>query len=260
MDGCDGIGTVGAQIERLVQDSLKSSIVAAPLEPAGYYYFQNPAGEAALTLAKPGWHGERLASPTEMLTFVRRRIADKALKNPAIFYNENTIVLAYDADDRRDVAVCKLVASEQWATLVRIGGKHVAQDELVRLLRIVFRGCLSDNRLLALIREIKWAIDTGGGNSVQHGRESMGKQIVATVQGVDAIPEETSITIPVFDNHTFRAKIDVAIDINVRNQTFALIPFPQELHNAMESALDDILIQFSAEGLPPAFRGSYRAD
>lgn len=256
-DNDGGIGMVGQQIERLTAGAAKTQILSTSGEPGGYYYLIGPDGKAVLTLAKASWHSEALESPGEMNGFIKQRLsAEGALKNPAVFYSEKRIVLVYDFDERRDRAQCELVTSSQYATLQSVAGKAMTQKDFIRMLRVTFRGCLSDGNLLTSLRNINWGVNESGTANIQHGQESLGRQLIAQVQGISVIPEELQLTVPMFENHPFRCSIQCAIDIDAQARTFAITPFPQELRKALESTLDDILIGLSAEGFPPAFRGT----
>ncbi len=246
---------IGEQIERLVKNNEMFEITASNLEPPGYYFVRNPGGKAELVKAKPSLHCEKIESPVEMDKFIAQRMGAKALLNPAIFYDEDAVVLAYDIDDRRDFAICNLQRSSQWNKLQQVANKAMPQKDFIRLLRVDFRGCLADTSLLNLLRGVQWTANDSGQTNIQHGKESLGRQITSQVQGVDVIPEELALTIPVFENHSFRVRVQCAIDVIVDSRSFGITPFPQEMHNALESALDDILLQFSKEGYPPAFRG-----
>lgn len=249
-------GNTGAQIEKLVRESVKTTTFTTNHEPSGYYYIVGPDGNASLQLGTPDWHKETLDSPKEMENFIIQRKKDGAFDNPALFYNEQQLVLCYDINDRRDRTVCKLEPSQQYTKLSEIAGKILPQKDIIRLLRIIFRGCLGDSGILNLLRNIKWSVNDGGDSQIQQGRESLGRQIIQQVQGVEVIPEELALTIPMFDNHPTRQRIECAIDVAVESRGFSITPYPQELRKAMEQTLDDISIQFAKEGYPPAFRGT----
>lgn len=254
MSDSGGIGAVGEQIERLAIDSLTAEIIStSEREPTGYYYLQQPQGEATLILAKPHWHSEKIASPIELEKMLIARKKD--FVDPVIFYDELNVSLVYDLATRRDFINCPLVQSTQFKEIARVSSKPMPQKDFIRLLRVIFRGCLADSSILNNFRNIQWSASENGGSDIQHGRESLGRQITASVQGIQTIPEEITLTIPLFENHGFLSSIECAIDISVESRSFAITPFPQQLHHAMEATLDDILLQFSKEGYPPAFRG-----
>lgn len=252
------LGQLGQQIQQLTEESLTASLMNAPQEPEGFYYLQQPkALAAALTLAAPKWHAERLESPAELAKFIQDRI-DRGILNgdPAIFYGKESVALVYNLITRRDVATCILKPSAQFLTLTKQAGVCRSQKDFIRDLRVIYRNCLSDNSLINNLRGIKWGNSDTGGAEIQHGKESMGRQIINQVQGMDIIPEEITLTLPVFENHPFRTTIQCAVDINPEARSFALTPFPQEVHNAMENTLDDILLGLDKDKFPPAFRGS----
>lgn len=245
---------IGQQIERLTRESIKTSTLNAP-GPTGWYYLVDPQGKAELQLAKPPWHNECLESPKAIEEFIADGIKKQKFADPAIFYGIKGVVLYYDRNDRRDIASCPLPFSTQYCTLRDRNGQYMTQKDFIRMLRVTFHNSLADGGLLNILSKIRWEQNANGSSEMTHGKESLGRQLIASVQGIDVVPDELTVVVPMFENHPYRASIKCAIDINVEARTFSLTPYPQEIQNAFENTLEDIRFGFTAEGFPPAFRG-----
>lgn len=255
----EGINKIGEQIERLVRASVTTNVVGGSGEPDGAYYLIGPEGKAHLKIPGPKRHAEFLDTPLELTKYLANLAAGGG-KNAAVFYTETSIVAVYDRDDRRDRVSVLLKPSPQYSWLRDSGVKTMGQQEIVRTLRITFRGNLvGGSDIVNLLRKLKFKADGTAEGDIQHGRESLGKTIVNEVTGLNALPEDISFNVPVFDNHPFRAYIECALEIDPANQNFRITAFPQQVKNAMDAAMSDI--EFTLAGndpkvtLPPRFRG-----
>lgn len=239
------------KIEELTKKAMTAQVIQVP-ERKGVYLLQKPDGTAEMMVADPSWHNEVLDTPEELVRFIKDDIANGGgdANTAAIFYSEQFINFVYSLEDRRDIATCMLKQSPQYQWLAKFGGQPMTQASLVRALRIDFRGCLQHEGFLTVVRNLKWAVNSDGERAIQHGRESMGKNLIAELKGEAAIPEETALLVPVFDNWNGRKLVRCAVEIDPANQSFAITPYPQEMKTAMDDTLADIAEAFEAiEGL-----------
>lgn len=212
-----------------------------------------PDGRREVVEARPKRHSEKLATPAELGAFVRDLPDNSA---GVLFYSFDQVVYCYDRNDRRDTAACRLDLSPQFRWLSTESQQPLNQAGIVRVLRIVFRGCLSRyTELLGLLRQLKF---TAGGQTeadLQHARESMGKSIQAAVTGISALPEELVLHVPVYENHPFTVDVDCALEVFPAEQAFKLTPYPLELRRARDAAMSSIQDMLTGPGLPPAYEG-----
>jgi hypothetical protein len=253
MDGQDMAQAID-KISALATAAQKTTTLAVNQEPAGYYYLIGPDGKATLTEAKPGWHAEKLATPAQLRDFIK----GTTMGEGALFYDEQRVTYVYSLDDRRDRATCDLKKSPQYLWLETAAAKPVvlSQRDFIRTLRVLFRGCVGESNLLPLVRDLKFTGASEGAGNIQHGRESIGRSITNAVTGQSAIPEEVALTVPVFENHPLRARISCALEVVPQDQTFQLIPYPLEVHQAMDAALADVVATLKADGVPTSYNGS----
>jgi hypothetical protein len=231
----NGIGSAVEQVVKLTRETRKTEILPATLEPQGYYYLVGPDGASTKVLAQPAWHRETLQTPSELRNF----IAANPGGNSAVFVGPEQVVFVYDMQDRRNVAVCPLKTSPQYQLLLS-PPQQMSQSDFIRLLRIPLHGCLTSENLIPLLRELKFESGDIANTTIQHGRESMGRQINSAVTGVDKIPDEIGLLIPVFENHAYTHLIKCAVEVFSQERTFRLTPYPLQLKTAMEAALTDI--------------------
>ena len=251
----EGLGNVIPQIEKIVRDSVKTTILATPLERDGVYMVVGANGIGTKIVADPKWHNETLETPAALYDFIKAQKTDAAYA--AVFMSEGGIQYIYSLADRRDRAFVDLQHSDPFNWLEDESGEMLTQAEIVRLLRITMRGCLSDtSKLLEILRKLNLKVTVESGGDIQHGKESLGRNVLATATGAAEIPEEVTFNIPVYNNHVFRAKIVCAIEVFPADGRFRLTPYPMEMLKAVDDAMDDISFLLSKPDMPPLFRGA----
>lgn len=163
---------------------------------------------------------------------------------PVLWISGEAVVLLPDDGDRRDRITLPLAKSHQFAKLIELSkDAELDQAALIRLLRVDLPGAGGRAELLATVRNIKWRTASAGNANIQHGNESMGKQIEAEVSGAGAIPEQVLVTGPVYRNpgerdNTFGVLCD--LEIVPTEQVFMFKPLPDEIERVTEAALEGI--------------------
>lgn len=181
----------------------------------------------------PPLRSEKLASLSELAEFVKKQMTNAAI----VFAAMDGVTALYDVKDRRERASLALAASDQWKLLSGAAGKSYGQREFYALLRVGFDGCLPDDRLLALVKSIKWQTSDSGASAVSNASHTMGRQLVAEVTGIDAVPDEVTLSVPVWDGLTLREPVRCAIDVNPDTRTFQISPFAGQISQAQTAAL-----------------------
>lgn len=200
---------------------------------------------------------------TTLESFIELAVAVKDQKHgpalPVIWLGEAGVELVIDDPTRRDRATLPLETTPQFQTLEVLKAGVLKQADLVRVLRVSLAGCLPQGSgLLGLVRNLKFRNDAAGLGNLQHGRESMGKQIEAEVLGTDALPEEVTFHVRVFDLPECRVArpVTCALEIEPHTQTFRLTPLPLQLEEAMEAELHEIEARIRGEVKDvPLYRG-----
>lgn len=250
------IGNVTEQVEKLVRDSVRTTVLSGTPEPEGYYMLVGPDGEARKCTAEPKRFRATLSTPDELAKYAMDAAANTfRVEKPHFYVEEAGAAFVFSSQSRLDIAVCPLTISEPYEWLKSEAGHALSQRDLIRVLRIVFRGCLANSDLLALIRNLKFDRTTDGSGDIQHGRESMGRQLTAQVKGLNAIPEEFALDVPVWNNFGKKQRVCCALEIDPQAETFTITPYPVELFNAMQSSLVAVRDLLAAQAKLPAFIG-----
>ncbi|HUX16308.1 MAG TPA: hypothetical protein VMW52_07525 [Phycisphaerae bacterium] len=157
-----------------------------------------------------------------------------------VYWHGPTRVVAVldDLADRRDRVVLPLVFSSQFQTLTALdaapGAERQAfgQVDFIRLLRIDL-GCPGEQ--VAPFRRLDWSGAARTAGNIQHGRESLGREIEAAVGQADSLPETLRIVVPIYQTAGEDATqpIDCLIDVDPTRQLFRLIPRPGALAEAL---------------------------
>jgi hypothetical protein len=229
------------EIERLTAQGMASTFVKRPGDPDHIVHLVNPrAATCEQQTVEPKPLALDLHSVPAFIEYVKNQKHEDGL----LTYSKGCLCFWHDKTTRRDQAFFNFNPSKQWSWLEDSDSKSIIPHaDFVRLLRVSLRGCY-DPTLLPIVRNMKWKTGSETEANIQHGRESMGRQITQQATGEGNIPEEVTLRIPVFANWEHPENIDCAIELVPQSQGFRLIPFAQELDRAMAStmeALDDIL-------------------
>jgi len=218
-------------------------LVSLPNERSGIYGVEND-DKLVVKLAEPAWHGETLESPRHLAEFA----AARQRKDSAIYVSDGLITMVYDFEDRRDKAICEMKHSQQWDWLIRASGNWMTQEEIVRLLRITFRGCIDsvpgaesgapDREVVDILRKLKVIGGSIQEGEIQQGRESFGKSITGAVQ--QSVPEEICLNIPIYTRYPLHVRIACALEINPMGLKLKITPFPREMEIAQDRVLSQI--------------------
>lgn len=253
----DANGITAAAIDKIValaDERRKATFERGPGEPKNTYWLIKPDGSVELQQTQAERYSPQLERPKDVVEFFAANI--RPVESAVAFYDRNFLTMLCDSRDPGTRVDCPLRLSPQWRWLLERSASAYAQRDFVRILRIDFRGCLDGApSLLGLVRNLKFTSGTQAAGEIQHGRESLGRQIESQVSGAATIPEEVTLFVPVWENHHFRAGVACALEVMTDSATFRLTPYPMELENAIGLALDSLGdMLFEAE--IPAFRGA----
>lgn len=207
-------------------------------------------GDGRTAYVDQGGHIEKLTVTPEVRGHHVDSVADLIAaasrwnSDPVIWINGESVVLVSDDKDRRDRVTLPLHKSSQFATLCKLQGTpKLDQQQILRLLRIELPGTAGASELIAAIRKIKWRTSAAGESNIQHGSESLGRQIEAEVTGAGGIPESLIVTCPVYRNpgeRNYSATVALDLEIVAQEQKFRLCPLPDEIERVTEAALENI--------------------
>lgn len=203
----------------------------------------------------PGLRNHTVDSVADLVNAARRWKDD-----PVIWIDGTQVVLVPHDGDRRDRVTLPLKQSTVFTCVKKLAEQsRLEQPQLIRLLRHELRSAANLSSILTAVRKIKFRSLTQGHSDIQHGNESLGRQIENEVVGAEAIPESLVVSTNVFTNPgeiDNKFTIGLSLEIDVAAQRFVLKPMPDEIEVAEDMALAGIRERIE-HGLPdvPVFFG-----
>jgi len=169
-----------------------------------------------------------------------------------LWHGPGRIVLVFDDEDRRDQAFFHLAYSRQYLILKRLAETVTPMDQLnfVRMLRIELN---VEQVLIAPFRRLDWRSSEAASGVVERGTDRMGRSIAAECDGVDRLPDELLISLPVYvtPGVDWRVSVRCMLEVDAMAQRMILRPLPGELETAeaiIHQRIGEALRQ--AEGIP----------
>lgn len=214
--------------------------VKVDAEPAHVYWLRNAAGGGLQHIeADPAPRAHAALSLETICAFA------KSNKNSAVWYSRTGVVCLTDDTTRRDRVSLGLSYSAPLRRLQELEatGSVIQHKQLIFMLRTTFANCLAQaGTLLDILRSIRWKNSADGSSTIAHGKASIGKQIEQSIEGLDAIPEYVTLSVPIFHSNVIARLFSVrcALEPDPATQSFQLIPLPREIELAIAGAEDAI--------------------
>jgi len=226
-------------------------------------------GQVVSTETAPPPRGHSVKSLADVVALANRFAADdgKATDTdgpPAVWYDENAVVLVIDDDGHRlETATLALETSDVFRVLECLAKTKAKHDQkaFIRLLRVELAGTLDPVVLLEKVRKVRFenGVTTEAVSARQ--RESMGRSITSQVStdGGD-LPDEVTLSVPVYKTAGERAPVPFrcSVEVDPADGTFRLLPLPDELERVRQVAVARIAERL-VDGLEhgtPAYYGS----
>lgn len=179
-------------------------------------------------------------------------------KSAELYVSESGIVVFLDSSDRLQTAKMPFAFSERFTTVMLIAanksGLSFAPKDAVRFLKTKLQGT-GVAEVAKALSKVDFTRTSSGKSHVDHGRETLGKSVEATVQQADAIPESFSIDLAPFSSEGiqfYRTRIEVSLYLDMENGTVVFSVFPDEIEKAKKAVLGPIRdkLQSMFEGIP----------
>jgi hypothetical protein len=245
-------------------EAKRNIIIAPPAEPVHVYGVVNTdTGAVDWRRASPAPLNATALAVSGLVRALKAHVGDE-VNGPAgatVWYSRGGVVGIANRGDRRDRVTLPLKYSPQMQLLSEWDKGGASDDfkqaELVYLLRTTFKNNMDkQGRLLDIVRKIRWESDGAAEVEILHGKSSVGKQLRQEARGLDAIPEYTTFTVPVFDSAELSAKtfpVECAFEPDAASSTFSIIPLPGEVERAKAFAEAEvaalIMASLTEEGL-----------
>jgi len=250
----------------LIQDTaVKASGAAGKLElvhpeqePPHIYLAVKADGSFEKKEAGPKARNHRLITLDEVVRFA----TEKGSESSVIWYDRGGIVIVVDDETRRDFATLSLNLTPQMVLLQHLEKNKPGFDQKAfrKMLRIELGDCQRDPRLLNWVSDLKFANMSGAIGQFSNNRESLGTDIDAqAVSGAGECPDDVALDVRTFDDPQLpeRQGIRCAFDFSPQEREFRLVPYPLEVHNAIELEVTFIGEKLRGSTDVPCFRGRF---
>jgi hypothetical protein len=222
-----------------------------------YLYFHGPQGVIEKIPRPPKPRQHKVETLNDLLAAAGRYQDGKPA---SVWFNVHEVVaITRDDDHPIDRVTFKLTMSDPWMELTLLESKSWCEHkDFVRLLRINLAGCGAD-ALLESVRKMKFENGAVVTSEVARNRESLGRSITSQATGEKEIPEELTLSVPIYSNRgeTDRYGIRCSVEVDPLRGLFRLLPMPDEIERVYGLALESIRSRLE-DALPkdvPAFCG-----
>ena len=235
----------------------KLAVITPPSEPKHVYLTINPKGEFQRFEAVAAPRSHKLVTLEQVAAFVTAKGDSKAT---VVWYDRDGITVVVDDATRRDTAHLTLSFTPQIKTLLRLEKDEPKMNLIAfrRLLRVDLAGTTVDRVLLNWLGSVKFTDSRVTSASLKQGEGNLGKTIEqAAVSQAGEVPEMVKLKLRVFDDPSLTETwpIDCAVEIDLDNQQFQLLPYPLQLHDAIENEVGAIGKALLETIKCPVFRG-----
>lgn len=181
---------------------------------------------------------------------------DDGLTSCVVWYNEDHVILVLDNDAHRCQKVTMtLEISDVCRVVASLPGACYDHKSFVRLLRVQLAGALSPSSLLDIVRRVRFDNGAVTHSEVKRTRESLGREITASVSAESEIPDTVTLSVPVYSTlgETDPYPVRCTVEVDPVEGRFRLIPFPDEITRVYQLAVASIARRLAAglsEGVP----------
>lgn len=184
----------------------------------------------------------------DLIALANRFQEEDGGNEPVVWYDENKVVLVINDDGLRDdYAELTLELSGLYKAIAGLNpSTWYPPKDFIRLLRINLYGALEPQVLLNPVRRVKF--ESGSTTHAENvkGKESMGREISASVSAASELPEYVTLVTPIYTNPGANVTVSIkaAVESDPTRQAFQIVVLPDELENAkahVMRALADVL-------------------
>lgn len=178
-----------------------------------------------------------------------------------VYVHPHQVVVLFDSKDRREQCSMLLVPTKRWTLVQQLERQAMVLTpaEAVRFLRFEMPGSgAAMEALVQALRRVDFARTSTGAARVEHGRETLGRSVEATVQGVETIPETVEIAVPVWSVRGLDdlvARVTLGIHLDVEQQRVVLRVLADETERAMRQAVSAAAARIADAVEIPVYEG-----
>lgn len=213
-------------------------IVTTTHEPSHVYFLRDRAtGNLDRKEAAPAIRRYRLSTIEDMVEAVKSFASKVEKARPVVFCGRGDITAILDENaGRRERLVMELPMSGEFEKLKELERRSpMQQKQFVSTLRISLAGSV-DPAVVSTFRDLKFSKSDNGESNIGNSAQTVGRKVQMEIAGGGKpIPDEIEVTPFVYRDlvdESLRQKIRCAIDVNLDDATFTLVPLAGELERA----------------------------
>lgn len=177
-------------------------------------------------------------------------LAQYASKDSIVWHNRNTVTLIVDDSDdfRSDRVNWMLTDSARFVAAALNGNKPRDHKSFVNFIVKNLREEFDRDvpGLLGVIRALKFSTSDEAEGEINHGRESMGRQIRSDVTGASELPETIKLNVNRWSELDIHVAIELMLVVDLDGRTLSLVPLADSVVKAELEAhrqLGDLISQ-----------------
>lgn len=239
-----------SEIKVLAQAAAAIQIVSPESEPDDVYYMQKRGDLLPERyVAAPHPRHYVAESPADLALLVRR--LDPDLNMTLIFVGAEMVVACTQESTTRRESVCMCLTPTAVFCELDCGSTAKGQADFIRMLRVSLNGAVPGS-FISTCRSLKFSKTDNGSAKVEHGKESMGREVNRSVMTEDgAFPDEVILTLTAYEECVgpeWIFPVRCAVDIDIDTCCFTLTPLAGEM-SAMRRSTHQKLARVLADEL-----------
>jgi hypothetical protein len=210
------------------------------IDPTKTFAVIGPDGKTELIGNQTPWRRHRARDLETIAAFADR------FEGSSIWYAREGIACLIDDSSRRERVILDMDWSDEINKLIELEENYpmLSQRDLLYMLRTVFtpNSLPKFPKLIDTLRQVKFEAGAVGEGNIQRGKSSVGKSMTAAASFVAEVPEQVTLTVPIFNNSFARKTYDVicALEIFEAEQKLQLFPLPGMVEGAFAAAEADL--------------------
>lgn len=169
---------------------------------------------------------------------------------PEVYACSTKVAVLLDRSDRREVIEVALAESKRFALCGALQTPRALQPkEAVKMLRFDLHGG-NVGHIIQQLSRVDFVRTSTGKSHVEHGRESLGRAVEASVQQADKVDDRFFLAVPVWSTagfNRFGVQVEFGIYLDLENQAIELRVLPDEIERCRNLAVAALVSELRAQ-------------
>lgn len=240
-------------VKNLSESAIRARVLTIDREPHHVYWIEDKGGELTRYEGSPGFRNHTASDMSTLVALAKEflRIKDNTV---SAWVTPQEVVLLHDDDDRRSKTTLKLQLSKQLQQMKVWENTPTYFDTSSLLLKLRTMFAEPSNKdlseLAIAITAAKFTRYSETDVKVDHGKSSIGKKLQQELQpSQKPIPTDVLIRVPIYAATLYgpSASIRLAVEPNLEDENYALIPMAGSYDIALKAGEDQLVSQLQRE-------------